>query len=263
MSTEDCDYPWLVCSERHLLQRQDGSLFHSRLPAGLPEATFHTVFHSAPAGPAELPASLAVVNTEPDISGCEWVGLRSLLNVLPESEFQLGGKGLQLARWYFNHQYCGRCGRSTRLDLSEPCLACDDCELLFYPKISPCVIGLVIRGNECLLARGDRHPESMFSTLAGFIEPGETAEQAFAREVMEETGISVDNIRYFSSQPWPFPSQFMIGFVADYAGGEIEIDNREILEAHWFPYDNLPLVPPESTISGQLIQHFVHMLENR
>lgn len=195
--------------------------------------------------------------TEPDIAGYEWVSLRSLLGHISEEYFQLAGRALQITRWYRNHQYCGACGASTSEDSSDRSLVCGACGLRFYPRISPCVIGLVTRGSECLLAQGVRHPQGLYSTLAGFVEPGESAEQAFAREVMEEVGVTVTNIRYFASQPWPFPGQLMIGFTADYAAGDIRCCDAEIVDAKWFSAFDLPRIPPPSTIAGQIIFSFV------
>ena len=206
----------------------------------------------------ETPLAIALVeNLETDLSADEdWIPLRALLGCLAEAEFQLCGRAVQLRRWYLDHRFCGRCGAQTEVDEVERCRTCHHCSLQTYPRLSPCVIGLIVRGNECLLARGTKHPEGMFSTLAGFIEPGETAEQAFVRETMEEVGLVVSNLRYVGSQPWPFPSQLMLGFVADYVSGEICVDDNEIVEAAWFHYDQLPRIPPQSTIAGEIIRNF-------
>ena len=125
------------------------------------------------------------------------------------------------------------------------------------------MIGLVRRGDQCLLARGVRHPEGMYSTLAGFIEPGESAEEAFSREVREEVGIEIHNVHYFASQPWPFPGQLMLAFTADYLRGELKPDGVEILDAAWFSLDNMPQTPPEFTISGKLIDHFIQLMRSK
>lgn len=194
---------------------------------------------------------------EPVVDGFEWRDLRSQLGQVSEEYFQLAGRALQITRWYRDHQFCGACGSRTREAKTDRALVCRECEARFYPRISPCVIGLIRRGRQCLLARGTRTPEGMFSTLAGFVEPGETAEQAFAREVKEEVGLEISNIRYHSSQPWPFPGQMMIGFHADYAAGELLLDEKEIIEAAWFDIEDLPMTPPLGTIAGQLIDSFV------
>ncbi len=193
----------------------------------------------------------------------EWTGLRSQLGSIPDDLFQLAGRALQISRWYRDHQYCGRCGALTRDARSDRARVCTHCELRFYPRISPCIICLVTRGDSCLLARSVKHPPGMYSTLAGFIEPGESVEQALRREILEEVSIGIKNIRYFGSQPWPFPGQLMLGFTAEHDAGEIRVDGREILEARWFAADSLPLVPPESTISGQLIMQFTRQIHSQ
>jgi len=137
---------------------------------------------------------------------------------------------------------------------------CVPCKRSFYPRLSPCIIVLVTRGEELLLARGARHREGVFSTLAGFVEPGETAEQAVHREVREEVGIAVQNLRYWGSQPWPFPHQLMLGFFADYKAGELVLEDDEIIEAHWWHYRRLPALPPATTISGRLIHGYLQQL---
>lgn len=185
------------------------------------------------------------------------VRLRELLGSLSDERFQMLGRALQLVKWAKNHQYCGVCGTKTGSELGECAKRCPKCAMLHYPKIAPCVIALVTRGDECLLARHKRLPTNMYSTLAGYVEPGETLEQALRREIMEEVRIEIDNIRYFGSQPWPFPAQLMIGFIVDYKSGNVQADEIEIEAADWFKADELPEIPPISTISGQLINQFL------
>lgn len=186
-----------------------------------------------------------------------WVSLRALMTQLSPDTFTMVGRAIQLSRWHQEHQYCGRCGSETRSTDGGRARGCLTCNLHFYPKISPCVIGIIVNADKCLLARNAKHPKGMYSTIAGFIEAGETAEMAFAREVYEEVGVKIRNIQYTFSQSWPFPGQLMLGFIADYASGDIKVDNEEILEAYWFNRDNLPQTPPMHTISGRLIEGFV------
>lgn len=206
---------------------------------------------------AENVQLLEVAAAEPP-KDYSWLGLRELLGQVSEPDFHLAGRALQLSHWLNDHQFCGRCGQPTRIDYAEPRRVCSSCDFSVYPRISPCVIGLVTKGDYCLLANGSRHRQGLFSTLAGFIEAGETAEQAFAREVHEEVGISIRNIRYFGSQPWPFPGQLMLGFKADYASGDIVLCEQEIIAADWFRFDDLPMTPSPHTIAGQLIINFVN-----
>lgn len=190
-------------------------------------------------------------------SGCCWCSLRELLGLISDQHFQMLGRALQITRWYREHRYCGVCGRPTRATANERALVCEHCEQRYFPRISPCVICLVTKGDQLLLARHARSRQHMFTTLAGFVEPGETAEQAVHREILEEVNIQVKNLNYFRSQAWPFPGQLMLGFTAEYASGKIRPDGVEVLEAQWFDVGDLPLVPPPSTISAQLIHSFV------
>jgi len=197
-----------------------------------------------------------------EITGFQWLGLRNFLESISESEFQSAGRALQILRWHFDHQFCGRCGNPTvqhTQDLAKSCIACG---IDFYPRLSPCIITLITRGDECLLAWHKRSKIEKYSCLAGFIEVGESAEQTLVREVMEEVGVRVKNMRYIESQPWPFPGQLMLGYIAEYDGGEIIIDQTEIRAAQWFRYDQLPVVPPVTTISGRLINAFVQARQN-
>ncbi len=197
-----------------------------------------------------------------DLPGFQWLGLRNFLGHLSEAEFQTAGRALQILRWHFDHQFCGRCGKPTIQHTHDLAKNCGVCGLDFYPRLSPCIITLVTRGDECLLAWHTRSKVEKYSCLAGFIEIGEAPEQTLAREVMEEVGLRVKNIRYVDSQPWPFPGQLMLGYFAEYDGGDIQLDQNEIQAAKWFRYDQLPAVPPVTTISGRLINTFVQARQN-
>lgn len=182
--------------------------------------------------------------------------LFTLLGRVTDAAFSAYGRALQLLSWQRDHRFCGRCGLATELADSGKALACRRCNHSCYPRLSPCVIVAVGRGDELLLASAKGRRAAFYSTLAGFIEPGETAEEAVVREVREEVGIQVCNVRYFSSQPWPFPGQLMLGFYADYVGGELVLAPEEIDDAGWFGQHNLPPIPPKASISGQLIHGF-------
>ena len=183
--------------------------------------------------------------------------LRSHMHAISDFEYQLASRSLQLMTWYKQHQFCGQCGRRTQFDVTEKALSCAPCNLTYYPRISPCMMCLIVRGEECLLARHGRHPEGFYATLAGFVEAGESLEQTVHREVFEEVGLKVKNLSYFSSQSWPFPHQLMVGYFAEYDSGDIDIDNEEIVDAQWFHYSNLPIRPNAESLSGQLIDAFI------
>jgi NAD+ diphosphatase len=183
--------------------------------------------------------------------------LRALYGRLDEVVFGVAGRALQIVYFASAHRFCGRCGTATLRDEKERAVRCPNCGLTAYPRISPAIIVLVRRGEEALLAHSARFPAAFYSTLAGFSEPGESLEETLRREVREEVGVEVTNIRYFGSQPWPFPHSLMVGFVADHAGGEIVVDGEEITDARWFRADALPLVPPKLSIARKLIDAWV------
>ncbi|MDF2185482.1 NAD(+) diphosphatase [Grimontia hollisae] len=185
--------------------------------------------------------------------GAEFDGLRSLLH-LPATLFNLAGRAIQLDYMRQTQKFCSHCGNLNHFEASHPAMVCPSCDAVHYPKISPCVIVAVKKGDQILLAHHPRHKNGMYTVIAGFVETGETLEQCVAREVKEETGIEVCNIRYFDSQPWAFPSNLMVGFIADYASGDINPDYEELTDARWFSADNLPLVAPKGTIARRLIE---------
>jgi NAD+ diphosphatase len=183
--------------------------------------------------------------------------LRDLYFALDEDRAAMAGRATQIVEWAMTSRFCGRCATTTERVAGERCTRCPACGLLAYPRIAPAVIVLVTRGDEALLARGARFPMPFYSALAGFAEPGESLEETLAREVREEVGIEVTEPRYFGSQPWPFPHSLMVGFFAQWAGGEIRPDGREILDAQWFRPDALPMVPPRISIARRLIDAWV------
>ena len=183
--------------------------------------------------------------------------LYSLLGRVDDSLFHAQGRAYQLLHWIDTHRHCGRCGDATSVVESGRAVLCESCSLRVYPRVSPCVIVLVSKGDQMLLAAAAGFQKRFYSTLAGFMEPGETCEQAVIREVREEVGIEVGNVRYFASQPWPFPSQVMLGFFAEWQSGEIKLDPNEIEDADWFDVGAMPPTPPMASISGQLISLFM------
>jgi NAD+ diphosphatase len=184
-------------------------------------------------------------------------GLRSLFGHLDEPFFRLAGRAFQIMNWDRTHQFCSQCGHPTKDKEDELAKLCPSCGFVSFPVLSPAIIVAVLRGDKILLARASRFPKEMHSVLAGFVEPGESLEECVRREVGEEVGVEVMNIRYFGSQPWPFPNSLMIGFTAEYAGGEIRIDEKEIVYAGWFRADNLPKIPDKISIARKLIDWFV------
>jgi NAD+ diphosphatase len=183
-------------------------------------------------------------------------GIRSLFEHLEAPLIGVAGLANQLIFWERNHRFCGNCGLETEDKKDERAKVCPGCGQINYPRLSPAVIVAVVREDRLLLAHSRRFPGKFYSVLAGFVEPGETLEECVRREVGEEVGIEVKNIRYFGSQPWPFPDSLMIAFTAEYSKGEIIADPAEIAEAGWFSADNLPLVPPKISIARQLIDWF-------
>ena len=200
------------------------------------------------------------VETSPSMGAPEGYGFVDLFSahgLLGEQRWAIAGRAVQLVDWARCHQFCGRCGAATVPSAGERARKCPSCGLLAFPRLAPAVITLVSRGNEALLARNVNFGAAMYSCIAGFVEPGETLEEAVAREVREEVGVEVRDMRYQSSQPWPFPHSLMIGYRAEWASGEIEIDPTEIADAQWFRVDELPQVPPGISIARSLIDGWV------
>lgn len=196
------------------------------------------------------------VEAEP--ADLEYVDLMRLYAQVDDATWAAAGRAVQLVEWARTNRYCGRCGTVTEDSKGERARRCPACGLMAFPRLAPAVITLVERTDgRALLARNARWPTAMYSCLAGFVEPGESVEATVKREVHEEVGIDVGDVRYFRSQPWPFPHSLMLGFQASYVGGEINCDGDEIADAAWFAPDDLPQCPPRMSIARWLIDDWV------
>ena len=190
---------------------------------------------------------------QPLPAGWAPLGLRDLFGLVDSTLAALSGRALQILDWERNHQFCSRCGTPMRARSDERARACPSCRFTSYPPVSPAVMVLITRGRELLLARKSVWPAGRYSAIAGFVEPGEMLEDTVIRETREEVGVEVGELRYFGSQPWPFPHSLMVAFTAEYAGGPVKPDGVEIEEAAWFDAEELPRLPPSVSISRRLI----------
>lgn len=181
----------------------------------------------------------------------------SLLNEIGVDLVRIAGLASQIVNWSRNHRFCGKCGKPTENKKDERAKVCEACSQIYYPRLSPAIIVAVVKDDRLLMASSPRFPSKFYSVLAGFVEPGETLEECVKREVYEEVGITVKNIAYFGSQPWPFPDSLMIGFTAEYMSGEIVVDENEISDAKWFKKNNIPRIPPSISIARKLIDWFL------
>lgn len=190
--------------------------------------------------------------------GLAFGSMRGLFYAHDQLTFGLAGRALGIIDWDRNNRFCGRCGAAMEICKQERAKDCPECGLKVFPRLSPAVIVLVRRGDSMLLGRSPRFPEGMHSTLAGFVEPGETLEECVTREIREEVGVEVADITYFGSQHWPMPDSLMIGFTARWQSGEIQVDGEEIASADWFTKDRLPpKLPGELSIARALIDDFL------
>lgn len=192
-----------------------------------------------------------------EMPGCSWQGLRQFLMGADQDTFRMLGYATQIGTWLRQHRFCGSCGGRMQATAGERMMHCPSCDLQHYPRLSPSMIVLITRGDEILLARSERFPPGMYSTLAGFVEPGESVEQCVHREVQEEVGLQVRDLQYVGSQGWPFPHSLMLGFHARYESGDIVPEPGEIEDARWFSPDQLPMLPPPRSISRYLIDLYL------
>lgn len=189
-----------------------------------------------------------------DPSGALLVNLKMLYSKMDEELYAIAGRASQLLAWERTHQFCGQCANKMVDSEKERAKVCPVCKLIEYPKIAPVMMALIERGDEILLARGYHFQKGVYSILAGFVDPGETLEQCVKREISEEVGLEVEELKYFGSQSWPFPNSLLIAFICKWKSGEIQIDPVEIEDARWFKKDQLPPIPPKLSIAHHVIQ---------
>jgi NAD+ diphosphatase len=201
----------------------------------------------------------AVAAEDEDVASdrLSFVPVRSLFSVLDEAQLHVVGRSMAIVEFETTHRFCGRCATATVPIVGERGKACPRCSLTFYPRIPPAVITLIEHEGRLLLARSARFKTGMFSAVAGFVEIGESLEEAAIREVREEVGVEIGDLRYFASQPWPFGRSLMVGYFGRYLGGDIQVDGNEIVEAAWFDLEHLPLLPPPLSIARKLIDSFI------
>jgi NAD+ diphosphatase len=191
--------------------------------------------------------------------GYQLIPIRQLIASWSKDQFEQASRALQLLEWRRNHKYCSHCGTETEVHATEYAMVCPACRYHQYPRVQPCIITVITRGqNEILLAKNAKNKSNMYGLIAGFVEVGETLEQAVQRETLEEVGIEVNNIQYLSSQPWPFPSNLMIAFKAEYVSGDLVLQEEEISDAQFFKFDQLPEIPFAGSIAHAMIQHVIH-----
>ena len=186
--------------------------------------------------------------------------LRDCLH-FPETLFLLLSKAIQYGHMTQSLRFCPQCGGRNFINNNQLAMQCGECRTLHYPRIFPCIIVAVRKDKQILLAQHPRHRNGMYTVIAGFLEVGETLEECVAREIHEETGVYVQNIRYFGSQPWAFPSSMMMAFLADYESGELSPDYTELSDARWFNVDDMPDVAPKGTIARALIEQTLQDIE--
>ncbi|WP_298144598.1 NAD(+) diphosphatase [uncultured Acinetobacter sp.] len=188
--------------------------------------------------------------------GFQLVPIRQLLTLWSKKQFEDASRAVQLLEWRRNHRFCSHCGEKTQVHTHEFAMVCPSCQYHQYPRVQPCVITIITRGdNEVLLAKNARNPRPVYGLIAGFVEVGETLEEAVRRETLEEVGIDVKNLQYLASQPWPFPSNLMLAFRAEYAGGDLVLQEDEISDAAFFKFDQLPEIPFAGSIAHAMIMH--------
>jgi NAD+ diphosphatase len=203
------------------------------------------------------PVYVQVLRHPVELEGTSWQTLRQFMLADDADVFQKLGYAAQISTWAREHRFCGSCGQPMQQVPGERAMYCKDCDLRSYPRISPSMIVLITRGDQVLLARSPRFVPGVYSTLAGFAEPGESAEDCVRREVMEEVQIKVKNIQYKGSQCWPFPHSMMLGFHAEYDSGEIVPQVDEIEDAQWFSIHDMPPLPASRSIARYLIDLYL------
>ena len=255
---ESLKYYFVFCQEQLLLERHEDGSNSIPLQVEPPTETkpWTTMLHVTPLNNVEVVA-YSVDTPLTDSDRYETCPLRQSYYRLPIEQYVKAGKCAELLYWDKNTKFCGVCGGTMKFhtDISK---RCEHCGKEIWPSLAPAVIVRITRGDdEILMARARNFRSDFYGLIAGFVETGETLEEAVVREVQEETGLRVKNIRYFGSQPWPYPCGLMVGFTADYDGGEIHVQREELQNAAWFHRNHMPKIPEKLSIARQLIDDWL------
>lgn len=251
-------YWFVFCKEDLVLEvKGDGEYtipFAEECPIAL--KPWHTVHNIQPMDDGTMVKTVRIDSPVTDNPRYEMYPLRQSYYKLPHPLYLKAGKCQEILYWDANTKYCGVCGSPTKLetDISKRCTGCGK---EIWPQLATAIIVLIHRGDEVLLVRGRNFKRDFYGLVAGFVETGETLEEAVHREVLEEVGLKITNIRYFGSQPWPYPCGLMVGYEADYVSGEIKLQKEEIAKGGWFTRDNLPNIPEKLSIARMLIDKWI------
>lgn len=254
---------WFIFHKKHLVLAQDGQdlnmLYAKQPPFALDDMQYYRcigLYEDAPCMAAQLKPSASVG------CGLKTVGLRQAYGEISLDLWTIAGRANQILTWHRDNRFCSRCGVVMEEENSgEAVKKCPQCSFTAYPRLSPAIIVSVIKDNAILLGRASRFPTAMYSVLAGYVEPGETLEEAVIREVKEEANINVKDIRYVASQSWPFPHSLMVGFTAKYDSGAVRVNDGELVDVGWFTRDNMPTIPSTMSIARKLIDLFLDSKE--
>lgn len=259
-------YWFLFSNGKLLLSRKGGCysiLTHDTLPY-MVNGMVHEVgkYENAICKAAEIADSSTVytVSTDSTEDGLIWIGLRESYDLINVELHRLAGRGSELIFWDKNTRYCPVCGTPTKVNtvISKKCPNCGN---EIFPQLSPAILVMIHKGDQILLVHARTFTRPFHGLVAGFVEPGETLEQCVAREVREETTLKIDNIRYFGSQPWPYPSNLMIGFTADYVSGDIQFADNELTDGEFYSRDNLPMIPQKLSLARKMIDSWLKSFE--
>ena len=245
---------WFIFYKDQLVLQKDEE--HYLIPSGAEAPIGIDSFFEADMPDGSV-VRIAAVNEAVTLPGsCIWIGLRASYDLLDEAVYHRAGKAFELCHWDLHSRFCPACGNPTahKAPIMKQCTACG---YQIFPAVSPAVIVLIRKGEELLLVHARNFRGTFYGLVAGFLETGETLEQCVAREVLEETGLTIQNITYFGNQPWPFPSQLMIGFFADYAGGELKLQDEELSAGAFFTKANLPELPRKLSLARKMIDHWI------
>ena len=244
---------WFAFRGRELLVAEGGSALPPQAPEAMGLAPLRVHYLGALGAHACYGVDLGEGCAAP--APLEFLDLRALFGRLPAALHGVAGRAVQIVEWDRTHRFCGACATPTELVAGERARACPRCGLVNFPRLAPAIIVSVERDDEILLGRGRAFPPGIYSVIAGFVEPGESVEEAVCREVREETGVEVEDVRYFASQPWPYPHSLMLGFQARWCSGELRIDTSELEDAAWFHRDEMPMLFPGNVSIAQWLIH--------